>query len=98
MIDISNTPYENEAWSSNSIKNLVLIFVGRIFNAIVLEVFNEFIKRIFPHFLEPIRPSEPFYKGRTDSIVCADKGTSIPGFIESIVAKTTKRPHFGTVV
>ena len=58
----------------------VSVIIRRILHAGGIQPFDHLIKRRFPNVLKPVCMSEPFYEGRTNCIVCADKCATIPSF------------------
>ena len=76
----------------------VSVIIRRILHAGGIQLFDHLIKRRFPNVLKPVCMSEPFYEGRTNCIVCADKCATIPSFSKDIVAKAAERPAFRAIV
>ena len=65
------------------------IFVWRGFKTFSLKGFNHTIECATPHLLEPFGVTEPFYKCRTNRIVCFNKCSTIPSFSKGIITETT---------
>lgn len=76
----------------------VLVFVGSVFETLVLQLCDHAIQHASPQLLEPLGLAEPLDQGGADGIVGLDKGSAVPGLCQGIVTETAQRPNLGTIV
>lgn len=76
----------------------VLILIGGICNALVVEPLDQAVQRGLPERLEPGCAAEPAHQGRADSVVQPNEDPAGEGGGQLAVPEAAEGPYLGTVI